>query len=73
MRTTLNLDEKILEDLMRFTEAKTKTEAVNRAVADWVRLKRIEILRSRRGKIGWDGDLNEMRALEIQESQKTHG
>ncbi len=72
MRTTLDLDETILNDLMRFTDAKTKTEAVNRVVAEWVRLKRIEIFRSRRGEIEWEGDLDEMRALEIKESEKTH-
>ncbi len=72
MRTTLDLDEATLNDLMRFTDAKTKTEAVNRAVAEWVRLKRIELFRSRRGEIEWEGDLDEMRALEIKESENTH-
>lgn len=73
MRTTINLEDDIFEDLMRFTEAKTRTEAVNRAIADWVRRKRILRFRARRGKIAWEGDLDEMRRLEVTESEQTHG
>lgn len=43
MRTTINVEENIFRDLMRFTDAKTRTEAVNRAIAEWVRLKRIDL------------------------------
>jgi Arc/MetJ family transcription regulator len=56
MRTTINVDEKILQDLMRFTDAKTRTEAVNHAIAEWVRRKRIELFRAKRGKINWEGE-----------------
>ena len=51
MRTTINVDDGILQDLMRFTDAKTKTEAVNRAIDEWVRRKRIDLFIGRRGKI----------------------
>ena len=73
MRTTLELDDGIFLDLMRFTNAKTKTEAANLALSDWVRGKRLEKLRSLRGKIAWEGDLDQMRALEIKESETTDG
>ena len=65
MRTTLELDGGIFLDLMRFTNAKTKTEAANLALSDWVRGKRLEKLRSLRGKIAREGDLDQLRALEI--------
>lgn len=73
MRTTINVSEDIIKDLMRFTKAKTRTEAVNCAIAEWVRRKRIDLFRAKRGKIAWEGDLDEMRALEINESEQTHG
>jgi Arc/MetJ family transcription regulator len=73
MRTTVNVEENILQDLMQYTKAKTRTEAVNRAIAEWVRLKRIDELRAKRGKIQWEGDLDDMRALEMKESEETHG
>ncbi len=59
MRTTIHIDEDILRDLMRFTDAKTRTEAVNCAITEWVRRKRIDQFRAKRGKIAWDGDLDD--------------
>jgi Arc/MetJ family transcription regulator len=73
MRTTLNIDDAIARDLMRYTDAKTKTEAVNKAIAEWVRRKRVDEFRALRGKIRWEGDLEETRALELTESEQTHG
>jgi len=73
MRTTVNVDERIFRDLMRYTDAQTKTEAVNKAIAEWVRRKRIDELRARRGNVCWEGNLEEIRALEIKESEQTHG
>ena len=73
MRTTVNMDDDILRDLMRFTKAKTRTEAVNRAIAEWVRQRRIDLFRAKRGKIAWEGDLDKSRALEISESEQLHG
>lgn len=73
MRTTINVDEDIFRDLMRFTDAKTRTEAVNHAIAEWVRRKRIDLFRARRGKITWEGDVDKMRRLELTESEQTHG
>lgn len=73
MRTTINVDEEIIRDLMCFTDAKTKTEAVNHAITEWVRRKRIDLLRAKRGKIAWKGNLDEMRSLELAENEQTHG
>jgi Arc/MetJ family transcription regulator len=72
MRATVNLEDDIVQDLMRFTDAKTRTEAVNRAVAEWVRRKRIDMFREKRGRIAWDGDLEDMRKMEIEECENTH-
>ena len=73
MRTTVTLDHEILADLMAFTDARAKTEAVNRAVAEWVRRKRIDRFRTLRGRIAWESDVQNMRSEEIHESEETHG
>jgi Arc/MetJ family transcription regulator len=51
MRTTLNLDDRLLAELMRVTEAKTKTAAIQQAMADLVRRKKLDKLKSLSGKI----------------------
>lgn len=75
MRTTVTIPDEMLADLMRFTEASTRTEAVNRAIVDWVRRKKIEELRSLRGKLSFDVEIEEMRALDIEEQEgiERHG
>lgn len=62
MRTNIDIDEKVLKELMALTGAKTMKEAVNNAVRDQLRQQRaIDTLRSLRGKVEWEGDLDAMR------------
>lgn len=42
MRTTLNIDDFLFQDLMDITRAKTKTEAVRTALTEYLRMKRKE-------------------------------
>jgi hypothetical protein len=49
MKTTIDLPEKELLEAMRHTKAKTKTEAVSLAVADFNRRQRLGVLA---GKLG---------------------
>ncbi len=42
MKTTIDIPEKELKDVMRFTKAKTKREAVNAALAEFNRQQRVE-------------------------------
>jgi len=67
MRTTLNIGDDIMTDLLKIIEAETKTEAVNRALTDYIRLKRLERLRSLRGKWPIDLDVEKLRELELDE------
>ncbi len=73
MRTTITIDDTIFGELMRFTRAKTRTEAINRALADWVRRQKIEKLKALRGKLSFEGDLDGLRRLEIEEAGSLHG
>ena len=70
MRTTLTLDDSIFADLMRFTQAKTRTEAVNSALADWVRRKRLDALRGLRGKLQIADDIDALREQDIAELEE---
>ncbi len=51
MRTTLNLDDGVMRDLLHATHADTKTQAVTEAVKDYVRRKQLEALRGLQGKL----------------------
>jgi Arc/MetJ family transcription regulator len=62
MRTNIDIDEKAVKELMAMTGARTMKEAVNNAVRDQLRQQRaIDVLRSLRGKVEWEGDLDAMR------------
>lgn len=73
MRTTVTIPDDMLDDLMRFTDAQTRTEAVNHAVAEWVRRKKIERLRGLRGKLPLEGDLRRLRRLEVTKARVRGG
>ena len=71
MRTTLNLDERLIKDLMAATKAKTKTEAIHQALTEFVRRMRRERLKSLSGKIHLDLDWREMEEQELK-AQEEH-
>ncbi len=60
MRTNIEIDDRLMADAIKATGAKTKKEAVTRALEKVVQLKRQEGLHALRG-IGWEGDLEKMR------------
>ena len=61
MRTNIVLDDALLAEAMRRTGLKTKRAVVEEALKTLVRLKRQEEIRKLRGKLHWEGDLDEMR------------
>ncbi len=50
MKTSLNIPDKELGDLLRFTKAKTKREAIVRAVEEFNRRQRLAALTRHAGK-----------------------
>ena len=56
MRTTLDLDPKLLEDVVRATGQKSKTRAVSKALEDYIRDDRLKRLLRRQGKLDLDLD-----------------
>lgn len=61
MRTTLNLDDRALEEAMAVADGSTKTEVVNEALRQFARGKRRKRLLGLRGKVQWEGDLDDLR------------
>ena len=60
-RTNIELNDQLIADILKFGESKTKREVVERALQDHLRLLKRKKLASLRGKINWEGDLNNMR------------
>ena len=71
MRTTLNLDEALVRELMVVTGAKTKTEAVHQALAEFVRRRKLKRLKALSGKIHFDLGWREMEEQELK-AQEEH-
>lgn len=62
MRTNIVIDDQLMRQAMRASGAKTKREAVERGLKLMVRLaKQARLIRSARGKLRWEGDLEAMR------------
>ncbi len=61
MRTNIVIDDKLMKDALRATGAKTKREVVERGLQILVDLRKQKYARQLRGKIQWEGDLDEMR------------
>lgn len=61
MRTTIEIDDKLMKDALKATGVKTKREAVELGLKTLVRLRAQETARELKGKISWEGDLNAMR------------
>lgn len=61
MRTTLNLDSAAMAAAMAVAPGKNKTEVINDALRDFARRHRLQSLLELRGKVHWEGDIDELR------------
>jgi Arc/MetJ family transcription regulator len=61
MVTNIDLDEDLLGTAMRLTGERTKRAVVHRALQELVRLARLRELRSARGSLKWEGNLETLR------------
>ena len=66
MRTNIVLDESLVEEARRLTGIKTKKALIDEALRTLIRLRRQGELRSLRGALHWEGDLDEMRQARFQ-------
>lgn len=61
MRTNIVIDDQLITDVQKITGIKTKKGVVEEGLKLLLRLKRQEMVKSRRGKLKWTGNLETMR------------
>ena len=61
MRTTLDLPKNLVDEAVKLSKGKTKTATITQALEDYVRKGHIKELRSYKGKVDLDIDLNSLR------------
>ena len=61
MRTNIVIDDKLMSETLRLTGLKTKREAVELGLQTLLQLRRQEEIRRFRGKLDWQGNLEQMR------------
>jgi Arc/MetJ family transcription regulator len=67
MRTTINIQDGLMEALLTHTKAKTKTKAVELSIREYLEKKSIEDIVSLSGKINIDADWQKMEEVELNE------
>lgn len=61
MRTNIVIDDDLMDRVMKLTGARTKREAVELGLRALLKLKKQETIRKFRGKLDWQGDLDDLR------------
>jgi len=61
MRTNIVIDDDLMAEALAVSGLSTKRETVELALRTFLRLKKQGEIRQWRGKLDWDGDLDEMR------------
>lgn len=68
MRTTLNLSDGLLDELMEVSGSRTKTDAIEEAIREFVRRRKIEKLKNLSGKIKLTDNWQGLRDMELDEA-----
>jgi Arc/MetJ family transcription regulator len=61
MRTNIVIDDELMKEAMTLSRLKTKKAVVETGLRLLIQIKRQERIKSLRGKLTWDGDLEKMR------------
>jgi metal-responsive CopG/Arc/MetJ family transcriptional regulator len=64
MRTTVTIEKEILDELIKETRAKSKATAVRGAVREYLKRRKIERIKSMKGKLEFDLTAHEIRHYE---------
>jgi Arc/MetJ family transcription regulator len=62
MRTNIEIDDKLMKEAMRSANTKTKKETVEAGLRMLIQIKGQTGIRKLRGKVKWEGDLDELRS-----------
>jgi len=61
MRTNIVIDDDLMKQVMKLTGLRTKREAVELGLKALLKLRKQEGIRKYRGRLDWEGDLDDMR------------
>lgn len=61
MRTNVVIDEELIDRARALTGIKTKREVIHKALLTLIQLRQQEQVRNLRGKLHWEGDLDDLR------------
>lgn len=64
MRATVTLEKDVLDELLKETGARSKASAVKEVIAEYLRRKRIESIKAKKGKLRFDKTAEELRHFE---------
>ena len=70
MRTTLNIDDETLREVVKETGEKSKSKAVTKALQEYMRLKHFAELRAIAGNIDLVDNLKELEEAELKEMER---
>jgi len=62
MRTNIEIDDNLMADALKATGLNTKKEAVELGLKALIKLNKQASIRALRGKLKWEGNLEEMRS-----------
>ncbi len=62
MRTNIEIDDKLMNEVLKITGLRTKKQAVQLGLETLIKLKKQGEIKRFRGKLSWSGDLNETRS-----------
>lgn len=72
LRTTLNISEEILKETETLYNTKNRSKAVENALKDAIRLKKLQLLMDLKGKLNFDEEeIEKMRSAETDESDES--
>lgn len=67
MRTNIVIEDELMRQAMKLTGLKTKRETVQAGLEMLVKMARQREIRNLRGKLRWEGDLDELRTDRLQD------
>ena len=63
MRTNVEIDDALMKEAMQLTRIKTQKQVIESALKEFIAANHRQQLMSLRGKVEWEGNLEDMRAL----------
>lgn len=70
MRTTIDIDEKLLEAAEKITGEKSPSKAVNAALREFVRRQKLRELREMLGTTNWEDNWKALEELEMEKARR---